>query len=104
MRIGRGGAGDEPRTLIARLGFRDAELATPQHDEMMLWLDERITEVVAGLEDGAVRGRDDVDVKWEHPIATRNQHGDVTFTVGFIDLRARCGVVEDRIRRCDRIF
>ena len=31
-----------PQTLQARFGFQDADLKTPMHDEMMLWLTDRL--------------------------------------------------------------
>src|SRR5690349_21525027 len=30
------------KTLQERMGFRDDELSTPKHDEIMLWLDENV--------------------------------------------------------------
>ena len=41
--------GDEPKTLLSRFGFQDGDLKTPQHDEMMLWLDEHHAEIVGRL-------------------------------------------------------
>jgi hypothetical protein len=34
------------QTLQQRFGFQDKELATPKHDEIMLWLDENILEIL----------------------------------------------------------
>jgi len=36
-------------TIQQRFGFQDHELTTPIHDEIMMWLDESMEEVVAGI-------------------------------------------------------
>jgi hypothetical protein len=37
------------KTIQERLGFQDDELATPKHDEIMLWVDENIESVLSEL-------------------------------------------------------
>lgn len=37
------------QTLQQRFGFQDPELATPKHDELMLWLDNWVTNTLPGL-------------------------------------------------------
>lgn len=39
----------EPQTLQAKFGFSDPDLKTPKHDEIMVWLDESMRQVVTGL-------------------------------------------------------
>lgn len=39
----------EPKTLQSKMGFEDHDLKTPDHDAIMVWLDEHIEEVVAQL-------------------------------------------------------
>jgi hypothetical protein len=38
----RPGKGGNAKTLVERMGFRDRDLTTPQHDEIMLWLDQEL--------------------------------------------------------------
>jgi len=37
------------RTIQQRFGFQDMDLKSPKHDEMMIWLDENIVEVISSL-------------------------------------------------------
>lgn len=102
------------QTLQQRFGFRDPELSTPKHDEMMLWLDSNIESVVNTLvyEDGwdiewlIQKEYEDVtqeDLRalpvpskpsykvvkkiWEHPITTQQSRGyGNKYTVGFADM------------------
>lgn len=36
------------KTIAARFGFQDPELSTPRHDEIMMWLDENLSDVMRG--------------------------------------------------------
>jgi hypothetical protein len=38
-------------TLQQKFGFVDSDLKTPKHDEIMIWLDAKMAEIVAKLED-----------------------------------------------------
>ena len=37
------------KTLQQRFGFIDADLKTPEHDEIMLWLDQNVELIAKGL-------------------------------------------------------
>ena len=62
-------------TYQARLGFDDADLRKPDHDEIMLWLDRNHKQVLKqlGVEPLGSKGI------WEKPLKNGN------FAVGFID-------------------
>jgi hypothetical protein len=47
------------QTLAERFGFRDPELTTPAHDEIMLWLDEHATELLRAIEPAPAGPSDD---------------------------------------------
>ncbi len=53
------------RTLQERMGFRDDELKTPKHDEMMLWLDANIQVVLEGLHGVIKNWNGDVVTRWQ---------------------------------------
>lgn len=107
------------QTMSQKFGFMDPDLATPQHDAIMLWLDETLTKVFADktfdkfpdhqwlslddenaeltwmLKNGKIVVSPSVQVQaiirkiWECPIV------DKTFTIGFADMRlnyAKCGL------------
>jgi hypothetical protein len=87
------------KTLIERLGFNDADLKNPKHDDIMMWLDAYLREKVAnqpqkhwsperitalrkcGL---PIDEPDDpeviLEIKWEYPVMNKQ------YLVGFIDL------------------
>lgn len=84
------------KTIQSKFGFEDADLKTPQHDKIMLWLDEYVDEylhgfylnrwmqddyLICGLEFPGI-GR--VDKTWEYPVVSGGK-----FTVGFVDMRCR---------------
>lgn len=48
------------QTLSQKFGFMDPDLATPQHDAIMMWLDEYVTNEVAAMTYGTLP-----DYKWE---------------------------------------
>lgn len=95
-------------TLQERMGFRDDELSTPKHDEIMLWLDEnaeRLAPWMASqhpyhrsaaqklkaehpdLKDHPIFPPNGVKVEektWEWPVKNRNE-----YIVGFVDMRIK---------------
>lgn len=102
------------QTMAQRFGFMDPELTTPQHDEIMMWLDETVTEMNAekiyGNHPGFKWGWTDIDkardaglpqlLKEEKiivdpsvPISVvaskvwESPIVDRTFTIGFADMR-----------------
>lgn len=99
------------QTLQQRFGFQDKELTTPAHDQIMIWLNENIAEVVASLTpnewsekdiEWAHRYSEDPqipvypgtplkvqNVKWEYPIVSRNEHTQQAYTIGFIDMAVK---------------
>lgn len=65
-------------TLIAKLGFRDDDLTTPEHDAIMLALDAWLR-------------REGLDTQWEAPLykpLTIHQRGQIQTPVGYADLVA----------------
>lgn len=65
------------KTIAERFGFRDPELSTPRHDEIMLWLDENIEKIYDRLK-RFFPGRS--RVVWEKPIMSG------AYIVGFADM------------------
>lgn len=57
-----------PATLQERFGFKDPELTTPQHDEIMLWLDGQMQSMVDEMYDAPVRAHD-----WEETATELNE-------------------------------
>jgi len=100
-------------TLQQKFGFRDADLTTPEHDQIMIWLHNNCKticdqwcpnwprETVAWAKEWGIALPDwpgvVVDtVQWEHPVMSKQ------FMVGFIDLRAtislpQCHVFDGKI-------
>lgn len=88
-------------TLQQKFGFNDADMTTPQHDKIMLWLDMNADAILQTIfpptdwneQDQVIiqkYGITDVPTKkivrveskrWEHPIVTSKE-----FTIGFIDM------------------
>jgi hypothetical protein len=65
------------KTIAERFGFRDPELTTPRHDEIMMWLDENIEDVYEKAKRFFPGRRKMV---WEKPIVSG------TYIVGFADM------------------
>lgn len=67
------------QTLAQRFGFQDGDLKTPKHDEIMLWLDENMNDILRELYPEIVEL---VEVKkvWEMPVKNRD------FIIGFVDM------------------
>lgn len=91
------------RTLQERMGFRDDELSTPRHDEIMMWLDENVLKTLSlegpwkykSGEVDSLRERcgipipgdppeREINVKriWERPVTS----GSNGFSIGFVDM------------------
>lgn len=94
-------------TIQQRFGFQDDDLKTPKHDEMMLWLDACLVDVVGAIltpwDDGRERAREKgcpAEIlserpvpmlegrTWEYPIADQ-KYGGSKYIIGFVDMRAR---------------
>lgn len=97
----------QAKTLLEKMGFKDDDLSTPKHDEIMLWLDRNIEAVIneSLLADEtttehkrwAIRQHCPqetvnllqaqwfkcIDKTWEKPVTTRTN-----YTIGFVDLFA----------------
>lgn len=83
------------QTLQQRFGFHDKDLMTPKHDEIMIWLDEHITEILSSFPKIHKRfGRPDsaitvIEKRWEFPIHQFHDrmNGETTqgICIGFID-------------------
>lgn len=80
---------DRKESLPARLAFGDSDLKTPQHDEILLWLQERLPQLVDELTDGRRTLRKSI---WEFAL------NDGRFVAGFIDLVAVVGSPSDTWR------
>lgn len=74
----------EPKatTIQQRFGFNDKDLTTPEHDKIMLWLDENIEEVMRKI--FKISPVEKIKTKWEYPII--DQKGRSGFIIGFIDM------------------
>lgn len=91
------------KTLQERMGFRDDELATPKHDEIMLWLDENVERILtlqgpwqyeqkeidhlrwaAGVTITGCPPERHINIQkiWERPITS----GVNNFIIGFVDM------------------
>lgn len=66
------------QTLQQRFGFQDSDLTTPQHDEMMLWLDENIDTVLSEFLKKPTTAK---QVLWECPVRTGGG-----YLIGFADM------------------
>lgn len=69
----------DSNTLQSKFGFQDEDLKTPKHDEIMLWLDNHLENIISKLEDGEFYISHKI---WEQPIVT----GHNNFTIGFVDM------------------
>jgi hypothetical protein len=75
------------KTLIERFGFKDYELTTPRHDEILLWLMQKQNvlkmlcnlKILDGQKDDSIRS-----IEAEHPILGYNN-----YNIGFVDLALR---------------
>ena len=70
------------QTIQARFGFADADLKTPKHDEIMLWLDQHASDVVSAITGETVKVTRKV---WEKPVMSDK------YMIGFVDLFAFVG-------------
>jgi len=100
-----GSRGKNAKTLQERMGFKDPDLTTPKHDEIMLWLDRNMGEIliraydIAPLTDPRFQAlQDEHDLKpnplriekdWERPIIDGGPRGTSCFTVAFMDMFVR---------------
>jgi hypothetical protein len=82
-------AAPKAKTLIEQMGFRDDDLTTPQHDAIMIWLDENINQIADATKEfwlpAGVARTAAVNVEeriWERPIRPPNS----SFIVGFVDM------------------
>lgn len=66
------------QTLSQRFGFQDTDLKTKEHDEIMLWLDKSIDEVLPKLYPGLEPM--DISKVWEMPANKGN------YLIGFVDM------------------
>ncbi len=85
----------EPKaqTLLQKMGFRDGDLSTPLHDEIMLWLDANMEGIIRSFDWLKSWMNPDLAQQnpefhpggktWEVPITV----GQNNYVVGFIDLR-----------------
>lgn len=86
-------------TLQQKFGFQDADLSTPVHDALMVWLDQNVESVLLNrysrpravenpryIQGGPRRTPDEfvriLNKVWEKPISAKNG-----FLVGFVDMR-----------------
>jgi hypothetical protein len=82
--------GDVKATTIAqRFGFKDPQLSTPAHDEIMLAIAADPNAVVRSFSSTpAHAARVSVtSVEWEWPIISENTRTGQKFSVGFVDMR-----------------
>jgi hypothetical protein len=70
-------------TIQQKFGFRDDDLRTPKHDEIMLWLNGNIKNVI-----GQVTGKHPkiMEKIWEYPLSSGR---DNQYVIGFIDMLVR---------------
>jgi hypothetical protein len=73
-------------TIQQRFGFKDDDLEKPDHDTIMIWLDQNITAVVNDLiskypeQFVDCRETDSAEAIWERPIMSG------TYCIGFVDM------------------
>lgn len=76
----------KPKTNLERLGFKDPDLTSPKHDEMMLWLDKNVEEKFCNKLKRKNRERIlHIEKLWEQPI--RGYNG---FILGYKDFELKC--------------
>lgn len=73
-------------TLQGKMGFQDDDLKTPQHDKIMLWVQEHASPIIwAATEKKLLPTQiSDIEVskvEWEVPVSTENG-----YTIGFVDM------------------
>jgi hypothetical protein len=91
-------------TYIEALTFQDPDLTTPEHDEIMCWLDEQMTQVVwtlFGVEPTAI------SKTWEYPVMhrTHGYNGNINKSkVGHVDMLVRFKYLEDKHERTETVI
>lgn len=89
--IRQASSGNQGGSLAARLGFQDPDRKNPQHDEIMLWLDQFVREwqeeFIGSVPEPEDSYHDEPGmwVTWELPV------GDPRWIAGFIDLYLQVG-------------
>lgn len=90
-------------TLQQKMGFSDADLKTSLHDEIMIWLDANISEIIdpimrktfrpeiISLLDSGQAYLELIKI-WEKPITT----GKNNYIIGFIDFSVTCVVLTSK--------
>ena len=80
--------GDVKATTIAqRFGFKDPQLSTPSHDEIMLAIAADPTALICDIWPELLKRAHDTIVEWEWPIVSENTRTGQKFPVGFVDMR-----------------
>lgn len=78
-------AAPKAKTNMERMGFVDDDLKSANHDKLLIWLDENITNVVESITTKKITIQ---STEWEMPVvqsSNANNLNSPKFIVGFID-------------------